>query len=125
MTALVGYRPSRVDLELMARSERDLIDLRVFSNVAHEKLAYADREDEWRDVFRALDSGGGKLSKGFLTLADIEEAMQSMGVALPDSCDCSLRALFDELDSDADGRVTFADFCAAMSFCDSAGAPVA
>ena len=111
---LLGYKPSKYELSSVwnssaADQEGAGLGLEAFVSIMMRRLKHKDRSELVREVFVALDMG----QRGFLTESDCFKAFQQVAPQLRQERVC---ALFAEVDSDGDGRVSYRDFEIMMNF---------
>ena len=116
--SVLGYRPSKRDLDAMFRvvrgptggaedddddaaadGERQLTcDLEHFRAVTWERFALQDRDDVIRHAFRAFDVD----QTGYISRARARQVFQDVAPFIPDHV---VDQVFDEVDIDQDGRL--------------------
>jgi calmodulin len=110
--ALFGWKISSLELDslLPKRAEAGTLGLELpeFCSAMVSRLLAQDPDDVVRRQFRALDTE----CKGFLSQADLEQAVADVAPHLPHA---TTRLVFSQIDSDGDGRVSYADFYAMMT----------
>lgn len=110
--ALFGWNISSLELDSLlpkgAEDDRVGLALPEFASAMVSRLLAQDPDDVIRRQFRALDTE----CKGFLSLADLQAAVEDVAPHMPH---VTTRLVFSQIDSDGDGRVSYADFYAMMT----------
>ena len=111
VTALLGYKPSKLECERVLSehgSSKDgstakVIPLVTFKALMVPKIYQRDSDELIRQVFLALDIQ----CRGFLT---IEEVIQGFREVIPTMPQHQVKQFFKEIDLDEDGRISYKDF---------------
>jgi len=105
---LFGWHISAFDLDaLQPKACPAAFELSDFCAYAVPKLLSQDPHDSVRRHFSALDP----YCNGYITIDDLRNAAGEVAPHLPAA---TVRLLFCQVDSDGDGRVSFADFASLM-----------
>ena len=105
---LFGWHISAFDLDaLQPKACPAAFELSDFCAYAVPKLLSQDPHDSVRRHFSALDP----YCNGYITLDDLRNAAGEVAPHIPAA---TVRLLFCQVDSDGDGRVSFADFASLM-----------
>lgn len=108
---LLGYKPSKYELSSVWRSfvgeatdqEGAGLGLETFVSIMMDRLKQKDDNELIREVFVALDVR----QRGFLTERECHVAFEQVAPQLKKEV---IRQMFEEVDSDGDGRVSYRDF---------------
>ena len=108
---LLGYKPSKFELSSVwascqgggADQEGAGLDLETFARLMMDRLKQKDENELIREVFVAMDV----CQRGFLTLKECLGAFQQVAPQMRKEL---VSQLFEEVDSDGDGRVSYRDF---------------
>lgn len=108
---LLGYKPSKYELSSVwtsclgkaANQEGAGLGLETFVSIMIERLKQKDENELIREVFVALDV----CQRGFLTERECLAAFEQVAPQLRKE---AARQMFEEVDSDGDGRVSYRDF---------------
>ncbi len=104
---LLGYKPSKYELasvwNCVGGEEGAGLGLELFMSIMMKRLKEKDTSELVREVFVALDAG----QRGFLTQSDCLAAFKRV---VPQLRKERVSTLFQEVDSDGDGRVSYRDF---------------
>jgi Ca2+-binding EF-hand superfamily protein len=116
MASLVGMRPSPLELDVLlpkrrggggehdeAAAEEPRIGFDAFSRAMSERLCAVDETDVIRQTFRAFDGA----YKGYVTFDDFARGFEECA---PHVSGETLRLVFDEVDADRNGKVSWAEF---------------
>jgi len=110
--ALFGWNLSSLELDALlpkpAAAAGARMELADFCTAMVSRLLAQDPDELVRRHFRAFDVG----CKGYISLADLKEAMRDVAPHLPHA---TTRLVFSQIDSDGDGRVSYADFHAMLT----------
>ncbi|KAJ1618199.1 hypothetical protein T492DRAFT_1094649 [Pavlovales sp. CCMP2436] len=115
MTALMGMPPAPLELNaiLPKRGSADepepTLDADAFAQAMCERLCAVDETDVIRQTFRAFDTA----YKGYVTYVDFAHAFALSAPHIPAE---TLRLVFDEVDTDRNGKVSWAEFERMMKF---------
>lgn len=103
---LFGYKPSKYEIhQLIASSshESNAISKEQFLKAMKSKQSNQDENDEIRQLFVACDLK----CRGFICFEDVERIFQQSASYMKNF---DVKRLFEEVDRDKDGRITFRDF---------------
>ena len=114
VTALLGYKPSKLECErvlsehgsskvLEDGSTVKIIPFVTFKVLMVPKIYQRDSDELIRQIFLALDIQ----CRGFLT---IEEVIQGFHEVIPTMPQHQIKQFFKEIDLDEDGRISYKDF---------------
>jgi Ca2+-binding EF-hand superfamily protein len=109
---LFGYKPSKYEVNEILSKESNIstgVSRELFSDIAKAKLSSQDPNDEIRQLFLACDTR----CRGFIT---IEDAKCIFKQTAPFVKCFDLQRMFEEVDRDNDGRVSYRDFEYMMKF---------
>jgi Ca2+-binding EF-hand superfamily protein len=109
---LFGYKPSKYEVNEILSKESNIstgISRELFSNIMKAKLASKDPNDEIRQLFLACDTR----CRGFITFEDAKSIFKQTA---PFVKHFDLQRMFEEVDRDNDGRVSYRDFEHMMKF---------
>ena len=109
---LFGYKPSKYEVNEILSKESNLskgISRELFSNIIKAKLSSQDPNDEIRQLFLACDMR----CRGFINFEDVKNIFKQTA---PFVKHFDLRRMFEEVDRDNDGRVSYRDFEHMMKF---------
>ena len=109
---LFGYKPSKYEVNEILSKESNIstgISRELFSNIMKAKLARKDPNDEIRQLFLACDIR----CRGFITFEDAKNIFKQTA---PFVKHFDLQRMFEEVDRDNDGRVSYRDFEHMMKF---------
>ena len=109
---LLGYKPSKYEVASVwetyvgvASSHKGvgLLQLENFVSIMLERLQQKDKNELVREIFMTMD----RTQRGFLTEAD---CLAVFGRVAPTLRKEVVKVLFEEVDSDGDGRISYRDF---------------
>lgn len=108
---LFGYKPSKYELSNVwtrfckhnGEGEGSGLDLDTFVSIMMERLKQKDHNELIREVFMSLDV----YQRGFITEQDCLGAFEQVAPQLRGE---AVRPLFEEVDTNGDGRVSYRDF---------------
>lgn len=108
---LLGYKPSKYEVSSVwtsclgeaAHQKGAGLELEAFVSIMSNRLKQKDENELIREVFVALDVS----QRGFLTQRECLAAFEQVAPHLQKEV---VRELFDEVDCDGDGRVSYRDF---------------
>ena len=103
ITALLGTRPCKFEVDKLLRQTGGQMDLSTFTKCLAPKLAALDEDDCVQQMFYAFDAR----ARGFITLADLFEIFASIAPSIPPR---TIEEVFSEADANGDGRIGFAEF---------------
>ena len=83
------------------------VDFDGFMELMAKKMKEGELDEELVEAFKTFDKG----NKGYYTLEELKEVMHHYGEKLSDD---ELKIMFDEIDIDHDGQITFEDFVLMM-----------
>ena len=110
---LLGYKPSKYEVSSVWKNAKgEGLGLEAFVTLMVRRLQQKDRSELVREVFVALDAG----QRGFITEQDCLKAFKEVAPQLRQE---RVSALFQEVDYDRDGRVSYRDFEAMMNSFDT------
>eukprot|EP00241_Pyramimonas_parkeae_P009967 CAMPEP_0114234196 /NCGR_PEP_ID=MMETSP0058-20121206/5584_1 /TAXON_ID=36894 /ORGANISM="Pyramimonas parkeae, CCMP726" /LENGTH=115 /DNA_ID=CAMNT_0001345867 /DNA_START=265 /DNA_END=612 /DNA_ORIENTATION=- len=109
MASLLGVRPSKAEVELvMQQGEAEgKVEFAAFKKAMEEKLGAVDPEEHVRRLFQAFDVR----CQGFITRPDLHKIFAEFLSTIPPTV---VDEIFEEVDTDQDGRVSYREFCAVM-----------
>eukprot|EP00002_Diphylleia_rotans_P017938 TRINITY_DN3479_c0_g2_i1.p1 TRINITY_DN3479_c0_g2~~TRINITY_DN3479_c0_g2_i1.p1 ORF type:complete len:173 (-),score=45.24 TRINITY_DN3479_c0_g2_i1:234-752(-) len=103
----IGMKPSKVELDFLAPKDEngvsDGVDWSTFEAFMIQKLSLRDDDEIIRQAFLSFD----RAQKGFLQFDDIVYGLKEMLKGISDQV---VMDVFQELDRDRDGRVSYRDF---------------
>lgn len=101
---LLGYKPSKYEVSSVWKNAKgEGLGLEAFVSLMMRRLQQKDGSELVREVFVALDAG----QRGFITESDCLKAFKEVVPQLRQERVC---ALFQEVDYDRDGKVSYRDF---------------
>ena len=109
---LLGYKPSKYELSSVWTKHKGAgqqegaesgLDLATFVSIMMERLKQKDHNELIREVFMSLDV----YQRGFITEQDCLGAFEQVAPQLRGEV---VRTLFEEVDTNGDGRVSYRDF---------------
>lgn len=111
----LGQNPSEAELIEMISTVDDNgdheIDFEEFLILMKSRIGERDPEKELKDAFAVFDTDGS----GSIDRKELKRLMKKLGQALSEA---ELDAMMDEVDTNGDGEISFAEFKAMMvSFC--------
>jgi Ca2+-binding EF-hand superfamily protein len=111
----LGQNPSEAELREMIHTVDDNgdeeIDFEEFLILMKSRIGERDPEKELRDAFAVFDTDGS----GSIDRKELKRLMKKLGQALSEA---ELDAMMDEVDTNGDGEISFAEFKAMMvSWC--------
>ncbi|CAB3979437.1 EF-hand calcium-binding domain-containing 11-like [Paramuricea clavata] len=109
---LFGYKPSKYEVNEILAKESNIstgISREFFTDIMKSKLSSQDPNDEIRQLFIACD----KRCRGFITFEDAKSIFKQTA---PFVKHFDLQRMFEEVDRDNDGRVSYRDFEYMMKF---------
>ncbi|KAG1677155.1 hypothetical protein FOA52_000961 [Chlamydomonas sp. UWO 241] len=105
--ALTGVKPSRAHWDALPKDSHGRLCQAAFADAASRVLSDRDAADATRQVFRAFDVR----CAGFIARQDAHAVFSAAAPAVSARV---VDEVFDELDLDRDGRVSFTDFATMM-----------
>ena len=109
---LFGYKPCKYEVNEILSKEANIstgISRELFIDVMKSKLSNQDPNDEIRQLFLACDTR----CRGFITFEDAKNIFQQTAPFV--KC-FDFQRMFEEVDRDNDGRVSYRDFEHMMKF---------
>ena len=109
--AVLGYVPSLLELDVLLPKRPGCqigMALPEFCTVMAQRVRTQDCDDVIRRTFRAFDTQ----LKGYVSLADLQAALQEVAPGLPAH---TASLAFSQVDADGDGRVSYKDFYSMMT----------
>mmetsp|Transcript_8236 Transcript_8236/g.21018 ORF Transcript_8236/g.21018 Transcript_8236/m.21018 type:complete len:155 (+) Transcript_8236:246-710(+) len=111
VACLVGYKPSKVELGEILRAvpEGSVLDEAAFTACMEWRLGIQDPDERIRQIFKSFDYR----CSGFISSDDLLKVFTNCVPHIPHE---TARQVFDEIDSDRDGRVSLREFVSIMKF---------
>mmetsp|Transcript_2470 Transcript_2470/g.4130 ORF Transcript_2470/g.4130 Transcript_2470/m.4130 type:complete len:160 (+) Transcript_2470:332-811(+) len=105
LASMLGYKPSKVEVDIILQRcpEEGRVEVAAFRAFLEEKLSVIDPDDRVRQLFKAFDVR----CLGFIGREDLHKVFAK---CLPSIQAAVIDEIFEEVDTDYDGRVSCRDF---------------
>ena len=107
----IGQNPTEEEVMAMINevdSDNDgEVDFREFMELMAKKMKEGEMDEELVEAFKTFDKNGN----GCITMQELKDVMHQYGEKLSDE---EVKLMFDETDSDKDGKISFEDFVLMM-----------
>ncbi|GMH42431.1 hypothetical protein BSKO_10350 [Bryopsis sp. KO-2023] len=108
IASLVGRKPTQVEVRsLLDLTPNQQVDLDLFMAYMKDRARCQSEDEHIRAIFKAFD----RRCMGFLVRDDLHRIFNGIASHVPDIV---VDEMFDEIDSDGDGRVSCREFAAMM-----------
>mmetsp|Transcript_38348 Transcript_38348/g.83422 ORF Transcript_38348/g.83422 Transcript_38348/m.83422 type:complete len:166 (-) Transcript_38348:123-620(-) len=108
LASMLGYKPSKVEVNIVMHRcpegpYEGQVDISMFRAYLEEKLSVIDPDDRMRQLFKAFDVR----CLGFIGREDLHKVFAKCLPSIPATV---IDEIYEEIDTDSDGRVSCRDF---------------